>query len=171
MSPQGTDGKSANEEKSSPIPRSHALLVGREEVGTELRGILKGYGYIVEQCRSTLEATRLYRQKKQALVIVDADALRGFPERLFRFFRLVNPQAVVLVASASGQSGASRYLLWGAHDVIHLPLQREALNFTLSRTSAYHRRLVRSIFLRNLFWFGVAMLPLWLLALYLLLVN
>lgn len=153
-------------------PWSHALLVGRETIGSELRDILKGYGYRVEQSRSIPEATRLYRQKKQELVIVDAEALHGFPERLFRFFRLVNTRVVVLVAAPSapsGRSGVARYLLWGAHDVIHLPLQREVLNFTLSRTSAYHRRQVRSLFLRNLFWFGLAVLPLWVLALYLLL--
>lgn len=164
MAPKDTD----------ETPRSHALLIGGDVVGTELQGILRGYGYLVEQCRSTLDATRLYRQKKQALVIVETEVLRGFPGRLFRFFRMLNPQAVVLVAAApsrSGSTGTSRYLLWGAHDVIQLPLQRDALNFTLSRTSAYHRQLVRGIFLRNLFWFGLAVLPLWGLALYLLLWN
>jgi hypothetical protein len=56
--------------------------------------------------------------------------------------------------------------LWGAHDVIHLPLRPDALSFILGRTSAYHRRVLRAAFLRNALYFGLAMSPLWALLLY-----
>lgn len=136
----------------------------------ELRATLNGYGYFVEHCRTRLEGTRKFREHRQSLVIVDVDAVSGYPERLFRFFRLVRENAIVLVAAKGEQrTEATRYLLWGAHDVLQLPLRREALNFTLSRTSAYHRDMVRSMYLRNVLYFGLAMLPLWAVLLFLVL--
>jgi DNA-binding response OmpR family regulator len=144
-----------------------ALIVGRKSLDEELSGILSGYGYFVEHCRTRLEGVRKFRSHKQSLVILDIEAVQGLPERLFRFFRLVRENSIVLVATESRrQHQASRYLLWGAHDVLHLPLDRDALNFTLSRTSAYHRSLVRSTFLKNVLYFGVAVAPLWAILLY-----
>jgi DNA-binding response OmpR family regulator len=144
-----------------------ALIVGRKSLDEELNSILSGYGYFVEHCRTRLEGVKKFRSHKQSLVILDIEAVQGFPERLFRFFRLVRENSIVLVAAdARGQSQASRYLLWGAHDVLHLPLDRDVLNFTLSRTSAYHRSLVRSTFLKNSLFFVLAMAPLWALLLY-----
>jgi len=103
-------------------------------------------------------------------VIVDIDIVNGFPARFFRFFQMVREQAIVLIAADVAQeSQASRYRLWGAHDVLHLPLSQDDLNFTLSRTSVYHRKLVKTSFLRNLFFFAVTMVPLWGLLVYLLL--
>ena len=141
--------------------RNRALLIGRRVLDDELRSVLNGYGYVVEHSRTRLDGIRKFRAQRQSLVIVDIEAVNGFPERLFRFFRLVRENAIVLVASGPQQSEASRYLLWGAHDILQLPLKRDALNFTLSRTSAYHRALVRATFYRNAAWFGAAMLPLW----------
>jgi ActR/RegA family two-component response regulator len=142
--------------------RNRALLIGRRVLDDELRSVLKGYGYMVEHSRTREEGIRNFRAKRQALVIIDIEAVNGFPERLFRFFRMVRSNAIVLVASGPNQAEASRFLLWGAHDVLQLPLKRDALNFTLSRTSAYHRALVRATFYRNAAWFAAAMLPLWL---------
>jgi len=141
--------------------RNRALLIGRRVLDDELRNVLHGYGYMVEHSRTRLDGIRKFRSQRQSLVIIDIEAVNGFPERLFRFFRLVRENAIVLVASGPQQSDASRYLLWGAHDILSLPLKREALNFTLSRTSAYHRALVRATFYRNAGWFVLAMLPLW----------
>ena len=139
-----------------------ALIVGRKSLHEELSPILGGYGYFVEHCRTRLEGAYKFRSHKQSLVILDVEAIHGFPERLFRFFRLVRENSIVIVAADSRKhTQASRYLLWGAHDVLNLPLDRDALNFTLSRTSAYHRSLVRSTFLKNVLYFGAAMLPLW----------
>jgi len=152
----------------APQKNYRALIIGRQSLDEELNGILSGYGYFVEHCRTRLEGVRKFRSHKQALVILDIDAVQGgLPERLFRFFRLVRENSIVLVASESRrQAQASRYLLWGAHDVLDLPLDRDALNFTLSRTSAYHRSLVRSTFFKNLLYFGATMIPLWAILLY-----
>jgi DNA-binding response OmpR family regulator len=148
--------------------KSRALLIGRRVLDEELRAVLSGYGYIVDHCRTRLEGIRKFRQNRPALVIVDMAAVSGLPERLFRFFRLVREHSIVLIAADKSQEPkAARYLLWGAHDVLRLPLLHNELNFTLSRTSVYHRKLVRRSFLRNLFYFGFAMTPLWVLALYL----
>jgi DNA-binding response OmpR family regulator len=144
-----------------------ALIVGRKSLHEELSVILGGYGYFVEHCRTRLEGAKKFRSHKQSLVILDVETIQGFPERLFRFFRLVRENSIVLVAAESRtQTQVSRYLLWGAHDVLHLPLNRDALNFTLSRTSAYHRSMVRSTFLKNAFFFGMTMVPLWGILLY-----
>ena len=144
-----------------------ALIVGRKSLDEELNSILSGYGYFVEHCRTRLEGVRKFRSHRQSLVILDIEAIQGLPERLFRFFRLVRENSIILVAADSRrQPQASRYLLWGAHDVLQLPLNRDTLNFTLSRTSAYHRSLVRSTFLKNALYFGAAMLPLWVILLY-----
>jgi DNA-binding response OmpR family regulator len=144
-----------------------ALIIGRKTLDDELNSILSGYGYFVEHCRTRLEGVGKFRSHKQSLVILDIEAIQGFPERLFRFFRLVRENSIVIIAADSRRhSQASRYLLWGAHDVLHLPLDRDVLNFTLSRTSAYHRSLVRSTFLKNAVFFGLAMTPLWAILLY-----
>jgi DNA-binding response OmpR family regulator len=148
--------------------KSRALLIGRRVLDEDLSSVLSGYGYFVEHCRTRLEGVRKFRQHRPALVIVDMDAVSGLPERFFRFFRLVREHSIVLVAADKQQESlAARYLLWGAQDVLRLPLRHNDLNFTLSRTSVYHRKMVRSSFLRNLFYFGIAMTPLWVLALYL----
>jgi DNA-binding response OmpR family regulator len=147
--------------------KSRALLIGRRLLDDEIRGVLNGYGYLVEHCRTRLEGVLKFRGQPQSLVIVDVESIHGLPERLFRFFRLVREHSIVLVAADRKQeSQATRYLLWGAHDVLRLPLRHEELNFTLSRTSAYHRNMVRSSFVRNALYFGLTMLPLWALALY-----
>jgi DNA-binding NtrC family response regulator len=139
-----------------------ALIVGRKSLSDELSSILSGYGYFVEHCRTRLEGVGKFRSHKQSLVIVDIEAVQGLPERFFRFFRLVRENSIVLVATDSRRRPqASRYLLWGAHDVLQLPLDRDTLNFTLRRTSTYHRSLVRSTFLKNALYFGLAMLPVW----------
>ncbi len=146
----------------SDAKKNRALLIGRSVQHDELRLVLNGYGYFVEHTRTRLDGVHKFRAHRPALVIVDAEAISGYPERFFRFFRLVRENAIVLVAAGgTNQSQACRYLLWGAHDILQLPLRREALNFTLSRTSAYHRSLVRSTYLKHAAWFGLAMVPLW----------
>ena len=148
--------------------KSKALLIGRRVLDEELRIILNGYGYAVEYCRTRQEGIRSFRKHRHPLVVVDAEAVNGFPERFFRFFRMVPGHSIVLVAADAGQEPrAARYLLWGAHDVLRLPLHHTDLNITLSRTSGYHRKMVRHTFLKNLAYFGLAMLPLWALVLFL----
>lgn len=154
----------------APQKNHRALIIGRKSLHEDLNGILSGYGYFVEHCLTRLEGVVRFRSHRQALVILDMEAIQGFPERLFRFFRLVRKNAIVLV-TVDDKTGpqAARYLIWGAHDVLHMPLKRDNLNFILSRTSAYHRSLVRSTFYKSMLYFGLAMLPLWALLLYLVL--
>jgi DNA-binding NtrC family response regulator len=150
--------------------KSKALLIGNRVRNDDLKAILSGYGYTVENCLTRRDGVRSFRRNRQPLVIVDIDVVNGFPARFFRFFQMVQEQAIVLIAADFAQeSQAARYRLWGAHDVLQLPLRQDELNFTLSRTSVYHRKLVRSSFLKNLFFFSVTMLPLWALLVYLML--
>ncbi len=144
-----------------------ALLIGRRVADPELQNVLSGYGYRVEHCETRDDGIRAFRGQKQALVIVDAEAINGFPERFFRFFGMVRDNAIVLVAAGPQVNEASRYLLWGAHDILPFPLKPEALNFTLTRASAHHRSLVRATFVRYMAWFSAVMLPLWAAVLYL----
>jgi DNA-binding response OmpR family regulator len=151
-----------------PDARKHrALLIGGGALADELRPLLNNFGYFVEHDITRLEGARRYRARRHSLVVVDADALRGAPDRFFRFFRTSGGGAIVLIASGwDRRAEASRYLRWGAHDVIHLPLRPDALSFILGRASAYHRRVLRAAFLRNAMYFGLAMSPLWALFLY-----
>lgn len=146
--------------------RNRAILIGRRVLDDELNAALAGYGYLIEHSPTRLEGIRKFRSLRPALVIIDVEAISGFPERLFRFFRLIRDNVIVLVACEPNQADASRYLLWGAQDIIHLPLKHDTLNFTLSRASTFHRDLVRATFYRNAAWFGLAMLPLWGMLLY-----
>jgi len=146
--------------------KGRALLIGRRVTDPALQEALSGFGYRVEHHATSRDGARAFRGQKQALVIVDVEAINGFPERFFRFFSMVRDNAIVLVAAGPQTPEASRYLLWGAHDILPLPIRRDALNFTLNRASAYHRDLVRATYLRYVAWFSVAMLPLGLALLY-----
>ncbi len=152
-----------------PAARKHrALIVGRTALGRELREILNGYGYFVEYGGTRQEGLRLFRAHRHALVILGVDTITGFPERLFRFFHLIHDKAIVLVAcDRQSDAMAARYVVWGADDVLRLPIQRESLNLMLTRASTYHRDMVRDTFRRQLLWFGAAMLPLWAMLAYL----
>jgi DNA-binding response OmpR family regulator len=154
-----------------PDARKHrALLIGGGGLSGELRAVLNGFGYFVEHCLERGEGIRKFRERRHSLIVVDADALRGQPERFFRFFSIARGGSIVLVASAKERRGdVARYLLWGAHDVILLPLKPDALSFILGRASAYHRRVLRAAFYRNALIFGLAVAPLWAVLLYVLL--
>lgn len=151
-----------------PDPRKHrALLIGVGPFVGELQGVLGNFGYFVEHCFTRGEAVRRFREQRHSLVVVDAEAVRGLPERFFRFFGSASGGCIVLVASGrERRADTARYLLWGAHDVIQLPLRPDALSFTLGRTSAYHRSVLRAAFLRNALYFGIVVLPPWALLLY-----
>ena len=151
-----------------PDARKHrALLIGGGSLTDELKTVLNGFGYFVEHCLDRGEGTRRFRERRHSLVIVDADALHGQPERFFRFFAIARSGSIVLVASGKERRiDAARYLLWGAHDVIQLPLRADALSFILGRASAYHRRVMRAAFYRNALYFGLIMAPLWAVLIY-----
>jgi PleD family two-component response regulator len=138
------------------------LVIGSHQLEADLRVVLSSHGYFVEHCRTRLEGLRQFRARKQSIVILDMVAIQGFPTRLFRFFRQVRASTVVLIAAdKQEQALASRYLLSGAHDILHLPLNVEALNSTLSRVSLYQRSIVRSVFIKHALFFAALMLPIW----------
>jgi DNA-binding response OmpR family regulator len=151
-----------------PDAKKHrALLIGGGGLADELQAVLESFGYFVEHCQTRGEGVRKFRERRQALVVVDAGVMQGAPERFFRFFGMSGGGAIVLVASGKERrADTARYLLWGAHDVILLPLRPDALRFILGRTSAYHRRVLRGAFYRNALYFGVAVLPFWGILLY-----
>ncbi len=152
---------------SAEARKHQALLIGGVALAEQLRAILNSFGYFVEHCPSRPEGVRSFRRHRQSLVIVDAELIGGYPERFFRFFRLARGEAIVLVASRPGAADeSSRYLLWGAHDVISVPLRPDALSFILGRASTYHRRVLRAAFYRNALYFGAAVIPLWGILLY-----
>ncbi len=152
---------------SAEARKHQALLIGGGALADQLRAILNNFGYFVEHCPTRLEGIRSFRKHRQLLVIVDAESIGGVPARLFRFFRLARSESIVLVASSrNADIQSSRYLLWGAHDVIPLPLRPDALSFTLGRASIHHRRVQRSAFYRNALYFGAVVIPLWGILLY-----
>lgn len=144
-------------------PKRHrALIVGQRDLDRDLRLVLNGYGYVVEHCDTRLQGFRLFRAGRHPLVILDVEILAGLPERTFRFFRMIRENTIVLVAcERESDTLAARCLMWGAHDVLRLPLRREALNMILTRTSTFHRELVRDTFRRQFLYFTLSMLPLW----------
>jgi DNA-binding response OmpR family regulator len=149
------------------VRKHRALLIGGGAHSDQLQTILNSFGYFVEHSPTRREGIRSFRKHRQSLVIVDAESIGGYPERFFRYFRLARSEALVLVASGrNADIESSRYLMWGAHDVIPLPLRPDALSFILGRASAYHRRVLRAAFYRNALYFGAAMVPLWGILLY-----
>ncbi len=138
------------------------LVIGSQGLEEDLRVALNSHGYFVEHCRTRLEGMRKFRSRKQAIVILDMAAIQGFPVRLFRFFRRVRASTIVLIAAGKQeQAAASRYLLSGAHDILHLPLNQETLNSTLSRVSMYQRDIVRNVFIKHAVFFALLTLPIW----------
>src|SRR5438105_655530 len=108
--------------------RHQVLIIGSYRTEAELRPILNRYGYSVVHSRARLDGARMFRSRKPAIVILDVEALRGNLGRLFRFFRMVRENVLILIAADSQhQADATAYLLRGAHDVIYFPLDREAL--------------------------------------------
>src|SRR3989338_9216788 len=143
--------------------RQRVLVVsGRDELRNELITLLSGYGYFVEFCRNRLEAARKFRAHKQHLVILDMAALRFFPKRLFEFFRRIRRHSIMLIAADKEQEhDALRHLPLGAYDVLSLPLKTDSLRQTLHRALEHHRLLLENLFVKNLVFFGLLLLPVW----------
>src|SRR5580658_7260064 len=88
------------------------LVIGSKRLEQDLRLVLNAHGYFVEHCRTRLDGMREFRARKQAIVILDLEAIQGFPKRLFRFFRQVRESTIVLIAAGKNEQGtANRYLL------------------------------------------------------------
>ena len=151
--------------------RQRVLIISRNpDLRNELVTLLSGYGYFVEFCQTRLEGVRKFRAHKQPIVILDVPVLRTFPKRLFRLIQMVRRNTIVLIAAHKREEvEAFENLHLGAYDILNLPLRTDFLKLTLSRALAHHRMMLENIFVKNLVFFGLLMLPIWGMLAYLLL--
>jgi two-component system, NtrC family, response regulator HydG len=143
--------------------RHRVLVISRSpDLRNELVTLLSGYGYFVEWCSTRMEGLRKFRSHKQSIVIVDVPVLRTFPHRLFRFIRMIRRNAIVLIAAnRKEEAEAVQRLDLGAYDILHLPLRTDFLKLTLNRAMEHHRLMLENIFVKNVVFFGLLLLPLW----------
>lgn len=143
--------------------RQRVLVISRStDLRNELVTLLSGYGYFVEFCQSRMEGVRKFRAHKQSIVILDVPVLRTFPQRLFRLFRKVRHNTIVLIAAHKKEEGeAFQHLRLGAYDILNLPLKTDFLKLTLSRALDHHRIMLENLFVKNAVFFGLLMLPVW----------
>jgi DNA-binding NtrC family response regulator len=143
--------------------RHRVLVISRSsDLRNELVTLLSGYGYFVEFCHSRMEGIRKFRSHKQSIVILDVPVLRTFPERIFRLIHMVRRNTIVLIAAHKKEEGeAFRQLGLGAYDILNLPLKTDFLKLTLSRALEHHRLMLENIFVKNVVFFSVLMLPIW----------
>jgi DNA-binding NtrC family response regulator len=148
--------------------RHRVLVISRSaDLRNELVTLLSGYGFFVEFCQSRMEGVRKFRAHKQSIVILDVPILQTVPQRLFRFFRTIRKNAIILIAAnRKEEAEAVQRLDLGAYDILHLPLQTDFLKLTLSRAMEHHRLMVENIFVKNVIFFGLLILPLWALVAY-----
>jgi DNA-binding NtrC family response regulator len=135
----------------------------------ELVTLLSGYGYFVEHSASRSEGVRKFRAHKQPIVILDIPVLKYWPARLFKLFQLVRKNTIVLIAANKKEEASAFQLMrLGAYDVLNLPLKTDFLKLTLTRALSHHKMLIESIFVKNTLFFGLFMLPIWVLIVWLL---
>lgn len=153
------------------VNRHRVLVISRSaELRNELVTLLSGYGYFVEFCSSRMEGVRKFRAHKQSILILDVPVLRSVPHRLFRFIRMIRRNAIVLIAAnRKEEAEAVQRLDLGAYDILHLPLKTDFLKLTLARAIEHHRLMVENIFVKNVVFFSLVMLPIWALFAYLML--
>lgn len=153
--------------------RHRVLVISRSRnLRNELVTLLSGYGYFVEFCQSRMEGVRKFRAHKQSIVILDLPVLRTVPQRLFRYIRTIRKNAIVLIAAnRKEEAEAVQRLDLGAYDILHLPLQTDFLKLTLARAMEHHRLMVENIFVKNVIFFGLLIMPLWALVAYLLITG
>lgn len=154
----------------SGISRHRILIISRNiALRNELVTLLSGYGYFVDFCSSRLEGFRRFRSHKQPIVILDVPVLRTFSDRVFRLIRMVRLNTIVLIAAHRfEEKEAFGKLKLGAYDVLNLPLKTDFLRQTLSRAQTHHRLQMENFFVKNLAFFGLLLLPVWVLLGYLL---
>lgn len=151
--------------------RHRVLVISRSlDLRNELVTLLSGYGYFVEYSHSRREGVRKFRSHKQSIVILDMPVLRSLPQRLFRFIRMIRRNAIVLIAANRNEEAeAVQRLNLGAYDILHLPLKTDFLKLTLQRALEHHQLMIEGIFVKNVIFFGLLLLPIWALLAYLLL--
>jgi len=148
------------------MPASHrhrVLVISRSpDLRNELVTLLSGYGYFVEYSPNRLDGLRKFRAHKQPIVILDVPILDHWPKRLFHFFQLVRKNTIVLIAAhKSEEAQAFKQMRLGAYDVLNLPLKTDFLKLTLTRAMSHHKMIIENIFVKNALFFGLLMLPIW----------
>ncbi len=147
----------------SETNRHRVLVISKShDLRNEIVTLLSGYGYFVEFCHTRMQGIRKFRAHKQSIVIVDVPVLRVFPRRLFSFIRMVRKNTIVLIAAnRKEEAEAVQRLDLGAYDILHLPLKTDFLKLTLARALEHHRLMLENLFVKNVMFFGLLMLPLW----------
>lgn len=142
--------------------RHRVLVISRSpDLRNELVTLLSGYGYFVEFCHGRMEGIRKFRAHKQSIVILDLPVLRHFPQRFFRFIRMIRRNTIVLIAAnRKEEAEAVQRLDLGAYDILHLPLKTDFLKLTLARALEHQKLMLENIFVKNVMFFGLLMLPL-----------
>lgn len=155
------------------VNRQRVLVIsGNIEVSNEIVTLLSGYGYFVEYCHSRMEGMRRFRAHKQPIIILDVNVLRTFPARMFQFIQRVRRNTIVLIAaSKKEESEAFDRLSLGAYDVLNLPLKTDFLKLTLKRAIAHHQLTLENLFVKNVLFFSLLVVPLWMLLAYLMLIR
>jgi DNA-binding NtrC family response regulator len=149
--------------------RRRVLVISKNErLRNELVTLITGYGYLVEDCQDRLEGIQLFRAYKQSIIIIDIPSLRRFSRRMFSLIKMIQRNAIVLVAAYKPEGKtAFEHLKLGAYDVLNLPLKTESLIHTLNRAKSHHLMLIENMFIKNTIFFGLMLMPLWLLTAYL----
>ncbi len=152
------------------LNRHRVLVISKnDQLRSELVTLLSGYGYFVEDCQDRLEGVRRFRAFKQSIIIVDVPALRRFSKRLFSLVRMIQHNAIVLVAAYKSENQvAFQHLKQGAYDILDLPLKTDFLIHTLKRANDHHKIMLENMFVKNVVFFSLLLIPMWMLTLYLL---
>ncbi len=150
----------------------HRVLVISEndDLRSDLVTLLSGYGYFVEDFKDRLEGVRQFRAHKQSIIILDIPVLRRFSKRIFALIKMVQKNAVILIAAKKEENSlAFKHLRRGAYDILNLPLKTEFLIQTIERAQNHHKAMLENMFIKNILFMGILMSPIWLLTLFLLL--
>lgn len=153
-----------------PGSHKHRVLVISHSASLrdELVTLLSGYGYYVEYSNTRIDGIRKFRSHKQPIVIIDVPILKHLPQRLFKLFQMVRKNTIVLIAAHKKEEAlAFQHMRLGAYDVLNLPLRTDFLKLTLSRAISNHKLLIENIFVKNTLFFGLLMLPIWVLVIWL----
>jgi len=149
--------------------RHRVLVISKnDDLRNDLVTLLSGYGYFVDDFKDRLEGIRQFRAHKQSIIILDIPILRRFSKRIFYLIKMIQINAVVLIAAHHKETQiAFQHMKKGAYDILNLPLKTEFLIQTIERAQSHHRTILENMFVKNVLFFGLLMAPLWLLTFYL----
>ena len=149
--------------------RHRVLIISKnDELRSDLVTLLSGYGYYVEDFKDRLEGIKQFRAHKQSIIILDIPILRKFSKRIFFLIKMIQKNAIILVAAHQKDTQrAFVHMREGAYDILNLPLKTEFLIQTIERAQSHHRTILENMFVKNVLFFGILMAPLWLLTFYL----